>query len=356
MLKRAGFLGGDADKEPSFRLRFATTLGPIDAWADGVGDVDVIEAAGSAWLRWSSTGEFPVRSQALEGLWRLASSRHPLRDAPKTLRSIGAVYICACGAAHGSGTHQDAILAKAWRAEKRGPQGSPRSLLYAMTEGRRLADIEAPTRCQRPRALERSSCAPIEAVMKWARRARLIVAFAAHLRLAKRQRYRQSSEPIPCLGRFWTIDELLQEATSETEEGRSYDGALMQWLALTDLVNGWLAATAPRLQLTPRTPPTDTSRLSDAEKHAAYVRAADLMNLELRLSPHNDALAVAGLQLTALLQDIVEDVRCVFCGNPVNLSRRGWASKPCCGRPDCRRTRDTGARRELRRQQKLEAG
>ena len=365
LLKRAGFLvghneAGGTDDGTAFgvRVRLGTAMG-FDAitnrWSQTVksfADVDV------PWTGLAARYEDPVvdrrmtttravqvcgavTGSALDALWRFAGKPPTDETTTRAVEALGSFHLCLCGR-HAFDGHRAAQSAQSlcWQP------GNSVAVLH-----------------------------------RWACRARLLVAFAAHLRLCRRGGDgRKWDAPIPCMGRQWTIEEAIigvqgpgkadgvaapdgYDVYSVDDDGnpvvskprnaaRLYLEPLGQWTALLAAAQAWLSATRPQLSLKTCAPPAIDDASEEARKQRCD-RAASLMTLGVEIFGNQDGICVAGLELANILEDVVEGRRCFNCRKPVILERRGTAQRPCCAERACVRERDRLQRRES--QAKLKA-
>ena len=270
-----------------------------------------------------------VNGSALDALWRFAGSPPTDESAERAVEALGTFSLCACGR-HASDGH---------RYQSPSDKG-----------GDPLCGVRQTS---------------VDVLHRWARRARLLVAFAAHLRLCRKGgNGRKWDARIPCMGQEWTTEETIIGIQGPGEgggvacaDGEDVDGTprsaaryyledLGQWVALQAAVQAWLSATRPLTVLTTEPPPARKHPTDEVSRKARYDSAASQMNLDAGLSGNSDAICVAGLELANILVDVVEGRRCFQCGKPVHLLKRGSAKRPCCANKACIRERDRLQRRE----------
>lgn len=278
-------------------------------------------------------GSAQVNGSALDALWRFAGGPPTDSSTTDAVEALGSYALCGCGRHVDDGHRYQA-------------SANP---LCSVREG------------------------SVEVLHHWACRARLLVAFAAHLRLCRRGGSgRAWQAPIPCMGRMWTIEEAIigvqgpgdnggvagpdnGQASDTNGDGitqeplnaaRHYLEELGQWVALQASVQAWLSATRPQMALVTAPPPTASMTSGKGAARQARDRAAGAMSLDAALSGNSDAICVAGLELVSILADVDEGRACFKCGQPVHLQKRGWAKRPCCDDAPCKRERDRLQRQE----------
>jgi hypothetical protein len=320
MLRAAGFVAAD-EQATWFAFRPLRNLAVVSTSTIRPTQVAVTNVDGALWAIWSTAETMQAdRLNVVEGLWRFAGERtHGVVAVRRLFSRIGHIRLCACG-------------------EPRGP-GKNACQHCAVV----------PSRARVPAGMEPGRAVRVDLLVAWARRLRLTLALAAHLQLTQRrvpgQRLRSYDAPIPCLRREWkTAGDLANEARrgkrplwegDANTSSASHSEQTFQWFLLTQLVNGWLDATAPRLGMTMEWPAED-SPLRPRFKPGVGV----LGNF--------DALTVAALQLASLAAGLAPEALCTYCGESAGLEKKGWSTRPHCNKAACKRAYNTDMRRDHR--------
>jgi hypothetical protein len=393
MLKLAGLLGGSADA-PEFdahvRVRFSSGLGRhirTERYAYVVERFCEVDGERWALLRRHIPRDIPAiledplrsglfaTSTALDALWRFAGTDGTDEDVRRAVGALGGIGICPCGrAASDTSSEHSAERARAYPARPVYP--FPRV-------GSR--PVVGAGRCV-PRVGVGSSAVCVAHLMAWARSARLVVAVAAHIKLARKRR-RDFEDRIPCLGEQWAVSDAFRAAVPPGQAVAGFersDGApvyiaqndvegltaqdfepvqlpqtpdtvgdmMFQSWNLADVVNRWLAACPPRLEVAvPQQAPTTKSLRANATPTEKRRAIAQRLALNLQWTTGQTALGAVALELASLLEDSAGATACPYCGDDIVRTgrvTRTRAAFPHCTKLDCSRQANTDRRAQDR--------